>query len=258
MIRLSHVSKSFDNNQSLIVQDVSFTIEKGETLVLLGSSGAGKSTVLKMINRLIPLSKGDIEVDGRSINTYHPVELRRALGYVFQDIGLFPHLTIAENISIVLRLTKQSKSKQKQRACELLELVGLNPDQYADRYPAELSGGQQQRVGVARALAADPDYLLMDEPFGALDAITRADLQYEILRLKKELNKTILFVTHDIFEALRLADRLAVMHNGKLEQVGRKEELIHKPATPFVQELLHNTAEQIHTYAKYFNHQDDV
>lgn len=256
VIRLSTVSKSFDNNRTFIVKDVSFTIEKGEILVLLGSSGAGKSTVLKMINRLIPLSSGDIEVDGCSIKTCDPIKLRRNLGYVFQNIGLFPHLTVAENISIALRLTKQSKIKQNLRAHELLELVGLQSGQFATRYPAELSGGQQQRVGVARALASDPDYLLMDEPFGALDAITRADLQQEIWRLKKELNKTILFVTHDIFEALHLADRLAVMHQGRLEQIGLKEELINKPSTPFVQNLLHNTAQQIHEFAKYFNQQD--
>lgn len=258
MIRLSGVSKSYDNYQTFVVRDVSLTIEQGETLVLLGSSGSGKSTILKMINRLIPVSDGDIEVNGRSIQTLDPIELRRKLGYVFQDIGLFPHLTIADNISIALRLTNQSRIKQKQRADDLLELVGLHPGQFANRYPAELSGGQQQRVGVARALAADPDHLLMDEPFGALDAITRTDLQQEILRLKKELNKTIIFVTHDIFEALHLGDRLAVMHQGKLEQIGRHEELINNPATPFVENLLHNAEQQIATFSKYFSQTDSV
>lgn len=253
MIHLSHVSKSFDNGKTNVVNDVSFTIETGETLVILGSSGSGKSTVLKMINRLVVPTKGDISFSGKNILDYDVIELRRSLGYVFQGIGLFPHLTVAENIAIVLRLTKQSKTKQLQRAHELLALVGLQPDKFAQRYPRELSGGQQQRVGVARALANDPDYLLMDEPFGALDAITRDDLQQEVLRLKKQLNKTILFITHDVFEALRLGDRLAVMHHGNLEQIGKKEELIHAPATSFVRELFQKAAQQVEDYAKEFN-----
>lgn len=250
MIQLSHITKSFDGGKTKVVNDVSFTIETGETLVILGSSGAGKSTILKMINRLIVPSHGEIEVDEKNILDYDVIELRRSLGYVFQGVGLFPHLTVAENIAIVLRLTKQPKAKQIQRARELLDLVGLAPEKFMKRYPQELSGGQQQRIGVARALAADPNYLLMDEPFGALDAITRDDLQQEILRLKKQLNKTIVFVTHDVFEALCLADRLAVMHQGRLEQIGRKEELIHKPATPFVRELFEKIGHEIQMYAE--------
>ncbi len=252
MIQLSHLKKSFDRDQTWVVNDISFDIEKGETLALLGSSGSGKSTVLKMINGLITPTSGQIMIEGKAINTYDPVELRRMMGYVFQDIGLFPHMTVAENIVIVLRLEQKPAEYQRQRAFELLDLVGLAPDIFAHRYPSELSGGQQQRVGVARALAADPEYLLMDEPFGALDAIVRTDLQLEILRIKKELNKTILFVTHDIFEALRLGDRLAVLHQGKLEQIGKKEQLINAPKTMFVRDLFQNTAHQIQEFAGNF------
>ncbi|MEO8402784.1 MAG: ATP-binding cassette domain-containing protein [Gammaproteobacteria bacterium] len=250
MIQLSHISKSFDAGKTYAVHDVSFVLQKGETLVLLGSSGSGKSTLLRMINHLILPTNGTIELDGKNVANYPLVQLRRLFGYVFQAVGLFPHMTIAENVAIVLRLLKKTSNQQKQRAYELLELVGLNPDIFANRYPSELSGGQQQRVGVARSLASDPDYLLMDEPFGALDAITRDELQQEILRLKKELNKSILFVTHDIFEALRLADRMAVMHHGCIEQIGKKEELIHNPTSEFVRQLFKKTTDQIAYFAE--------
>lgn len=238
MIVLRDVWKSFDGGKTFAVKGVSLEVAKGETLVLLGSSGSGKTTTLKMINRLIEPTKGTIEIDGRNVMDIDPVELRRSIGYVFQGIGLFPHLTVAENVSIVLRLLGRPKREQRKRAEELLALVGLDPKEFADRYPDELSGGQQQRVGVARALAADPDYLLMDEPFGALDAVTRDILQQELLRLKEQLRKTIVFVTHDIFEAFLLADRIAVMHRGCIEQVGTKEELVKQPATEFVRQLL--------------------
>jgi osmoprotectant transport system ATP-binding protein len=248
MISLANVSKSFDNTLSWALKDVSLAIQKGETLALLGSSGSGKSTLLKMINRLIQPSAGEIMVDDKNIKDYDAVELRRSFGYVFQGIGLFPHMTVAENITIVLRLTKQSRTAQQTRAYELLELVNLSPNKFAKRYPAELSGGQQQRVGVARALAADPNYLLMDEPFGALDAITRAELQQEIIKLKKELNKTILFITHDVFEAMLIGDRLGIMHQGRLEQIGNKTELINHPKTDFVRGLFQNTIKQIQQF----------
>lgn len=251
MIKLSHVSKTFDDGKNWVVDDVSFTIETGETLVLLGSSGCGKTTTLKLINRLIETTKGEIAIDGKNIKDFNPVLLRRSIGYVFQGIGLFPHLTIAENIAIVLRLNQESKSRQQQRARELLTLVNLDPDIYAQRFPAELSGGQQQRVGVARALANDPHYLLMDEPLGALDAITRAALQQEMLQLKRQLNKTILFVTHDIFEALRLGDRIAVMNKGKIEQIGDKKTIAQQPATEFVRELFQHAAGQLEDCVKY-------
>ncbi len=181
------------------------------------------------------------------------VELRRSIGYVFQGIGLFPHMTVEENVSIVLRLLGTSPCRRRTRARELLELVELDPDEFHCRYPNELSGGQQQRVGVARALAADPAYLLMDEPFGALDAVTRDGLQQEVLRLKEKLGKTIVFVTHDIFEALTLADRIAVMHEGLLEQVGTAREILSAPATEFVRALFEKPAAQLTAYQEHLD-----
>lgn len=256
MIRLKNVSKSFDHGKTSIVKDVSFTLEKGEILVILGSSGAGKSTILKMINRLVSITSGDIEVDGRSVKDYDIISLRRSMGYVIQGIGLFPHLTARENITVLLNLIKNNKKSSAKKADELLDLVGLDPAKFAKRFPAQLSGGQQQRVGVARALATDPEYLLMDEPFGALDAIVRDDLQHEILRLKKELNKTILFVTHDIFEAVRLANRIAIMHNGSLLQIGEPKEVIQAPQKGFVAELLNKTITRVHDMANLFEKQN--
>jgi osmoprotectant transport system ATP-binding protein len=198
-----------------------------------------------MINRLIEPTEGTIRVDGKDVREQDTIALRRSIGYVFQGIGLFPHMTVEENISVILRLLGRPKKQREARARELMELVGLQPDDFKGRYPAELSGGQQQRVGVARALAADPGCLLMDEPFGALDAITRDGLQQELLLLRKELLTTIVFVTHDIFEALRLADRIAVMHAGRLEQVGTREQILGAPATAFVQELFEKPAQQL-------------
>ncbi|MBB71125.1 MAG: glycine/betaine ABC transporter ATP-binding protein [Legionellales bacterium] len=245
MITLKHLSKSFDNGQSYVVNDVSLEIARGEILVLLGSSGSGKTTTMKMINRLVEPTSGDITIDGKPILEQNPVQLRRSIGYVFQGIGLFPHMTLAQNITVVMKLMKAPRDARDARARELLDLVNLPPDQFAERYPHELSGGQRQRVGVARALATDPDYLLMDEPFGALDAITRDELQEEILRLNKELHKTIVFVTHDLFEALRLGDRIAIMHEGRVEQVGCKDDILSHPATDFVQDLFAKPAEQL-------------
>ena len=245
MIRLEQVSKSFDNGQTYAVRDVSLRVAAGELLVLLGSSGCGKTTTLKMINRLIEPTAGTIEVGGREVRAQDTIQLRRSMGYVFQGIGLFPHMTVEQNVSVVLRLQGRPQGERQERARELLQLVGLPPDEFGPRYPTELSGGQQQRVGVARALAADPACLLMDEPFGALDAITRDGLQEELLRLKERLLKTIVFVTHDIFEALRLADRIAVMHAGRLEQVGPPGEILRAPATEFVKELFEKPAQQL-------------
>ena len=238
MIKLTHVTKTYNEGKNISVNDVSLTIQPGETLVLLGSSGSGKTTLLKMINRLIEPTKGHVEIDGIDVKSYPVEQLRRSIGYVFQQIGLFPHMTIAKNITIVLKLTHKPKAERIKRAYELLELVDLDPKTFAHRYPHELSGGQQQRVGVARALVANPNILLMDEPFGALDAITRDSLQQEILKLKAKLHKTIIFVTHDIQEAFRLADRIAVMHQGVLEQVGSKDDLIRHPATDFIRKLI--------------------
>ncbi len=248
MIRLEGVSKSFDGGRTYAVRDVSFHVASGELLVLLGSSGCGKTTTLKMINRLIEPTAGTVEVGGSEVRAQDAIQLRRSIGYVFQGIGLFPHMTVEENVAVVLRLQGRPQGERKERARELMDLVGLPPDDFGPRYPAELSGGQQQRVGVARALAADPRCLLMDEPFGALDAITRDGLQGELLALKGRLGKTIVFVTHDIFEALRLADRIAVMHAGRLEQIGPPGEILRAPATEFVKELFERPARQLSAF----------
>ena len=236
MITLEQVSKSYEG-VSKIINNLSFEVLEGEILMLLGSSGCGKSTILKMINRLVDPTEGRIYLEGKDIQQQDPIELRRSIGYVFQGIGLFPHLSIRENISIVPRLLDWPEDRINKRHRELLELVQLSPEIHADRFPDELSGGQQQRVAVARALAADPAYLLMDEPFGALDAITRDSLQQEFLDLKQHLNKTIIFVTHDIVEAITLGDRIAILHEGRLEQIGTPEEIMLNPATVFVKEL---------------------
>ena len=248
MIVLDNVSKSFDGGQSYALRDVSLTIEEGETFVLLGSSGSGKTTILRLISRLIEPTAGQITLDGRDLNDYGVIELRRNMGYVFQGIGLFPHMTVGQNVAIGLRLIGWPLPKREARARELLDLVGLEPDAYFDRFPNELSGGQQQRVAVARALATDPDYLLMDEPFGALDALTRETLQKEVLRLKATLGKTIVFVTHDILEAFILGDRIGVCNEGRLDQVGTRRELLQTPKTDFVRALLARPLEQLETF----------
>jgi osmoprotectant transport system ATP-binding protein len=237
MINLTRVFKTFDGGRSYAVKDISVSVDGGETLVLLGSSGCGKTTTLKMINRLIEPTQGIIEVGGKDVMDYNPVDLRRQIGYVFQGIGLFPHMTIEQNVEIVPRLLGWSIRSRRERMQELLEIVGLPAESFAQRFPDELSGGQQQRVGVARALAANPSYLLMDEPFGALDALTREVLQQELLNLKSKLKKTIVFVTHDLHEALLIGDRIAILHEGNLEQIGTKKEILDMPATQFVQDL---------------------
>jgi len=248
MIRLSGVSKSFDQGKTFAVRDLTLEVADGETLVLLGSSGCGKTTTLKMINRLVEPSEGRIEVDGRNVRRQSKVTLRRSIGYVFQGIGLFPHMTVRQNVELVPRLIGWPVERRRRRAEELLDMVHLPPDKFAGRLPRELSGGQQQRVGVARALAADPPHLLMDEPFGALDALSRDVLQQELLQLKERLAKTLVFVTHDIFEALLLGDRIAVLHGGLLQQSGTAEEVLGSPATPFVRELFEKPAKQLAAY----------
>ncbi|ARG98672.1 glycine/betaine ABC transporter ATP-binding protein [Legionella micdadei] len=238
MIILHNVSRSFDRKETYSVKNINLSIVDGETLILVGSSGSGKSTLLRLINHTLKPTSGSIEIDGKRIEEYPKVQLRRSMGFVFQNTGLFPHMTVAQNIAITMHLMKIPKKKRLERVNELLHLVNLDPEKYLNRYPDELSGGEQQRVGVARALATNPNYILMDEPFAALDAITRETLQNEIITLKRKLNKTIIFVTHDINEAFRLADRIAIMHEGCLEQVGTREEVLAHPATEFVSQLL--------------------
>ncbi len=252
MIVLEKVTKSFDNGITDAVHDLSLEVAEGETLALVGTSGCGKTTTLKMINRLIEPSSGTIRVGGDDIMRQNAVTLRRTIGYVFQGIGLFPHMTIVRNVEIVPRLLGWDALKRRNRAEYLLDLVGLAPREFAERFPDELSGGQQQRVGVARALAADPAYLLMDEPFGAVDPVTRDGLQQEMLHLKRTLGKTIIFVTHDIFEALTLGDRIAVLNRGRLEQVGTKEELLENPSSAVVRDLFDKPARQLKAFAQYF------
>jgi osmoprotectant transport system ATP-binding protein len=237
MIAFEHVSKTYARSNKPAVRDVSLTVEQGETLVLLGSSGSGKSTLLRLINRLTEPTSGRVRVGGDDVATLDPVRLRRRMGYVFQGIGLFPHFDVTANVAVQPRLLGWPKAKRARRTRELLELVGLDPAVYAHRFPDELSGGQQQRVGVARALAGDPEFLLMDEPFGALDAITRSALQREFVQLQQRLRKTIVFVTHDIQEGMLVGNRIAVMHEGRLEQIGGADELMRTPRTNFVREL---------------------
>ncbi|MEK5148444.1 MULTISPECIES: betaine/proline/choline family ABC transporter ATP-binding protein [Psychrobacillus] len=237
MIKFEHVSKVYTDGFKA-VDSVSFEVPEGEFLVLIGPSGSGKSTTMKMINRMIPHTNGTISIDGKDITKLNPSELRRNIGYVIQQIGLFPHYTIEKNIAIVPELKGWDKEKIKARVKELLIMVDLDPEVYGSRYPKELSGGQQQRVGVARALASDPRVLLMDEPFGALDPITRDQLQDQLITLQRKLKKTIVFVTHDMDEALKLGDRIAIMKDGNLLQIDTPEKILQEPASNFVEEFI--------------------
>lgn len=236
LLTFEHVSKIY-KGQKRAVDDLNFQIEKGEFIVLIGPSGCGKTTTMKMINRLIEPTEGTIFLNGENIMHMDPVKLRRQIGYVIQQIGLFPHMTIEQNISLVPRLLKWSSDKQRERAKELLSLVDMTPD-YLNRYPNELSGGQQQRIGVLRALAADQPLILMDEPFGALDPITRDSLQTEFKKLQRKLKKTIVFVTHDMDEAIKLADRIVIMKDGRVVQFDTPDEILRNPANEFVEEFI--------------------
>ncbi|HKW21633.1 MAG TPA: ATP-binding cassette domain-containing protein, partial [Ktedonobacterales bacterium] len=237
-IEFQHVTRIYPDADTPAVNDVSFTVPEGALCMLVGTSGSGKTTLLRMVNRLIDPTAGQILIDGVPTTTQDPIALRRGIGYVIQQVGLFPHMTVEENVRVVPSILGKSAREMRGRVDELLTLVGLDPDQYRARYPRQLSGGQQQRVGLARALAADPDILLMDEPFGALDAITREHLQDELLRIQRELRKTVLFVSHDVSEAFRLGDQVVVMHDGKLVQVGTPVDLISHPADDFVRQLV--------------------
>jgi osmoprotectant transport system ATP-binding protein len=233
-IVFDHVTKRYPGRERAAVDDLSLTIPAGEICVLVGPSGAGKTTAMKMVNRLIDYDEGDIRIDGTSIRDQDVTQLRRRIGYVIQQVGLFPHMTIADNVATVPRLLGWPRDRQRARVAELLELVGLEAED-AKRYPAQLSGGQRQRVGLARALAADPPLMLMDEPFGALDPITRDRLQLEFLRLHDEVQKTVIFVTHDIDEAIKLGDRIAIMREGGvLAQYDTPDHLLAHPADEFV------------------------
>ncbi|MDT2827936.1 MAG: betaine/proline/choline family ABC transporter ATP-binding protein [Enterococcus viikkiensis] len=236
MIEFDHVSKIYNGNK-VAVEDVNLSFDKGEFICLIGTSGSGKTTTMRMINRMIDPTKGTITINGEDIQKKNPVELRRQIGYVIQNIGLMPHMTIRENITLVQRLLKVDKEEQNKTAEKMIDLVEL-PRDMLDRYPHELSGGQQQRIGVVRALAADQDVILMDEPFGALDPITRDSLQDLVKDLQERLGKTIVFVTHDMDEALKLANRIAIMDNGKVIQFDTPENILQKPANEFVEELL--------------------
>jgi osmoprotectant transport system ATP-binding protein len=233
MIEFSSVSKRFGDGP-LVIEDFSLTIPAHKTTVLVGSSGCGKTTLLRMINRMVDPTSGQIEIDGTSVLDRDPVTLRRSIGYVMQNAGLLPHLRVADNVATVPRLNGTPKKAARERALELLDTVGLDRA-LADRYPTQLSGGQQQRVGVARGLAADPNILLMDEPFGAVDPIVRAELQQETIRLQRELDKTVVFVTHDIDEAFLLGDQVVILEKGaRIAQVGSPSEIMENPASEFV------------------------
>ncbi|MFG2490034.1 ABC transporter ATP-binding protein [Streptomyces caniferus] len=232
MIRFEHVTKSYPDGTTA-VDDLTFEVAEGELVTFVGPSGCGKTTTMKMVNRLIEPTSGRILLDGADISALDPVQLRRRIGYVIQQVGLFPHKTVLDNTATVPHLLGRPRKQARARAAELLDLVGLDPSTYGDRYPDQLSGGQRQRVGVARALAADPPVLLMDEPFGAVDPVVREHLQNEFLRLQSTLRKTVLFVTHDIEEAVRLGDRIAVYGAGRIEQFDTPATVLGAPATPY-------------------------
>ncbi|WP_040213430.1 ABC transporter ATP-binding protein [Clostridium polynesiense] len=236
MVELKNISKTFKEN--IILNNINLKINKGELVVLIGPSGCGKTTTLKMINKLILPSSGEILINGKNILEEDTIELRRNMGYVIQQTGLFPHMTVGENIGLIPHIQKWPKEHIMDKIVELLKLVEMEPEEYMNRYPAELSGGQQQRIGVARAFATNPDIILMDEPFSALDPITRSQLQDELYNLQHELKKTIIFVTHDMDEALKLGDRICIMKDGDILQYDTPENILKNPANDFVEEFV--------------------
>lgn len=237
MIVFDNVGKTYPNGIEA-VKELSLEVAEGETLILLGSSGCGKTTTMKMVNRLIEPTAGRILVEGEDVTQLDPIELRRGIGYAIQHVGLFPHMTIAENVAVVPKLRNWDKERIAERVDKLLTLIGLPAEEFGNRFPNQLSGGQRQRVGVARSLAADPPIVLMDEPFGALDPLTREQLQDEFLELESEIQKTVLFVTHDIFEAVKMGDRIALLDEGRLQQLATPAELVENPANEFVDHFL--------------------
>ncbi|MDR1775358.1 MAG: ATP-binding cassette domain-containing protein [Actinomycetes bacterium] len=244
-IEFQDVTKRFPKASYDAVDHVSLTVDAGELITIVGTSGSGKTTLMKMVNRLYEPTSGRILLDGVDVMSVDPVKLRHGIGYVIQQIGLFPHMTIAENIAVVPKILKWDKARITARVEQLLTMVRLDPAEFAKRYPAELSGGQQQRVGLARAMAVDPAYMLLDEPFGAIDAITRAGLQDELLRIHAEHARTYLFVTHDIREAFKLGNRVLIMHDGRVQQFATPAEIERQPANDFVVELLQTAEESI-------------
>lgn len=237
MIKFEHVKKQYEDG-FVAINNLNLEIKKGELVTLIGPSGCGKTTTMRMINRLTEPTSGKITINGQDTSKVNPVELRRNIGYVIQQIGLFPHMTIEENISIVPRLKKADIEKTSKRVDELMELVGLDPSTFKKRYPSELSGGQQQRIGVIRALAAEPDIILMDEPFSALDPISREQLQDDIVNLQEEIKKTIVFVTHDMDEAVKIANRIVIMKDGEIVQIDTPDRILRRPANKFVREFI--------------------
>ena len=236
MIEFKGITKKIGDR--VILNDINLHIKDGELVVLIGPSGCGKTTTLKMINKLIKPTEGSIFINGNSIASEDTIQLRRQIGYVIQNVGLFPHMTIKENIELIPKLKKEPLDKINEKTIELLNMVGLNSDEYMNKYPAQLSGGQQQRVGVARAFATDANIILMDEPFSALDPITRSSLQDELLTLHQELKKTIIFVTHDMDEAIKIADKICIMNGGKIQQYDTPENILRRPANEFIKEFI--------------------
>ncbi|RHW35717.1 ATP-binding cassette domain-containing protein [Neobacillus notoginsengisoli] len=236
MIKFENIVKTY--HRQPVIHDFNLEIEEGELVVFIGPSGCGKTTLLKMVNRLIEPTSGKIVINGKDISTIDPIELRRNIGYVIQSTGLFPHMTIRENLELIPKLKGEEPDAIVEKTDRLLNLVGLNPGEYLDRYPQELSGGQQQRVGVARAFSTDSDIILMDEPFSALDPVTRSSLQEELFNMQKELNKTIIFVTHDMDEAYKIADRICLLKDGEILQYDTPENILKNPASEFVESFL--------------------
>jgi osmoprotectant transport system ATP-binding protein len=237
MIRLEGVQKVYEDGFQAL-KNINLEFNEGEINVLIGPSGCGKTTMMKLLNRLIDFTDGKVYIDDKDITKVNPIDLRRSIGYVIQHIGLFPHMTIYDNVAAVPKLLKWDKERVYKRVTELLDMVGLDPDTFKKRHPSELSGGQQQRIGVIRALAAEPSIILMDEPFSALDPISREQLQDELVRLQREINKTIIFVTHDMDEALKIADQIILMKDGEVVQKGSPNEILSHPANEFVEDFI--------------------